>query len=310
MKKIIIGYHGFCMDGIGSLIVAQRKFGVENVFPVPLDHSKKDESFARLIKTIEENEGVVSSLAILDFAFDFDIMSEIEDICVERNLGLLLIDHHEGMKDEINKFINYSDRNGTEVIFDTGRSGAYLTWEYYFPSIPVPPLLCYIDDGDRYKFNLPSAREVCGTLVYLTGKTDYKELMTHLNKTMDELLTYAGPEYGFITEYVRKTVDLYTVGVRTQELEINGEKLSIILKPCDLAFSSLVGEAYYNIRTDVNAIVMYSGVGKEVNLSIRSGSTFHDGYAKKIAQYFGGNGHPNAAGCKLPRKQFVELFLK
>lgn len=310
MKKIIVGYHGFCMDGIGSLIVTQRKFGMENVIPVPLYHGKKDESFARLIKTIEENEGMVSSLAILDFAFNFDIMSEIEDICVERNLGFLLIDHHDGVKEDVEKLINYSDRKGTDIVFDAGRSGAYLTWEYYFPSIPVPPLLCYIDDGDRYKFNLPHSRNVCATLVYLTGKTDYEELMTHLDKPANELVEFAGPKYDFILEYVNKTVDLYTIGVRTQELEINGEKLSIILKPCDLSFSSLVGEAYYTIRTDVNAVVMYSGVGKEVEVSIRSGELFHNGCAQKIALHFGGNGHPNAAGCRLPREKFVELFLK
>lgn len=310
MKKIIVGYHGFCMDGIGSLAVMIHKWGKENVIPVPLDHAKKEDSFQRLMTTIEQNVGQISIVAILDFSFDFKLMSDIEDICEEHRLGFLLIDHHEGCRGDINQLEVYADRSGCSITFDPSRSGAYLTWEHYFPSIPVPPVLQYIDDGDRYQFQLPRSREVCGVLVFLTGKKDYDTLVEFLSLPMDSLLSFVDDDMKYVGEYMDKTVDLYTVGVKTQTLKIGEEEFSIILKPCDLAFASMVGEAYYNIRTDVHAVVMYTGLGQEVNVSVRSNGEFHCGAAVKIAQHFGGNGHPNAAGFRIHRKEFVELFLK
>lgn len=310
MKKIVVGYHGFCMDGIGSLAVMIHKFGKENVVPVALDHSKKEESFQRLLSTIEQNEGNISTVAVLDFSFDFELMSDVEDVCVEHHLSFVVIDHHSGVSDDMKMLEGYADRKGCTIVFDTGKSGAYLTWEHYFPSLPVPPVIKYIDDADRYQFVLPKSREVNGALVFLTGKKDYNVLEEFISLPMDSLLSFTGSEMAYVTEYMQKTVDLYTVGVRAQTLRLGDEEFTIILKPCDLAFSSMIGEAYYNIRIDAHAVVMYTGVGQEVSLSIRSNGKFHSGVAQKIAQHFGGNGHPNAAGCRLHRKHFCELFLR
>lgn len=310
MKKIVVGFHGFCMDGIGSLVAVIHKFGKDNVIPVPLHHSKKAESFQRLTDVIENNSHSVSSVAILDFSFDFDTMSELADQCEDLQLGLLVIDHHEGVFNELKMLMNYSDEQGTDIVIDASKSGALLTWDYYFPSKPVPAIFNYIDDADRWQWKLPNSRSINAVLVFLTGKTDYDKLHELMSLSQNEIQQFAGSDYAYIEEYMNKTTDLYTVGVKTQQLNIGNETIDIILKPCDLAFSSVVGEAYYNIRTDVHAVVMYSGVGQNVELSVRSNKQFYPNYARRIAQHFGGNGHPEAAGCRIPRKQFVELFLR
>ena len=75
---------------------------------------------------------------ILDFSYDRETMDHV----FEKVSKLVVIDHHETAKDNLN--------GASYAKFDMAKSGALLAWEYFFPNID-PPLVClFVDDYDLH----------------------------------------------------------------------------------------------------------------------------------------------------------------
>jgi oligoribonuclease NrnB/cAMP/cGMP phosphodiesterase (DHH superfamily) len=140
MKNIVILYHAKCADGFGSAYAAWKKFGDIAEYIAVRD------------RKVPPAELAEKDVYILDFSYPSEVFAEIE----HGAKSLTVIDHHKGVEKEVRALKNH--------VFDTGHSGAVLSWNYFHPSVPVPKLLAYIEDADIWKFELPHSREMSAAI--------------------------------------------------------------------------------------------------------------------------------------------------
>ena len=148
-KEIVILYHGGCPDGFGGAYAAWKKFG-DTAEYIPLQHDN-------IVP-----EGLAGRrLFFIDFCYPQNLMDEI----LKTAASVTVLDHHLGIKKVVESMPDH--------IFDEKRSGATIAWSYFFPNAPVPLLLKYVEDGDRYVFLLPESRAL---LAYIyTNRFSFEE---------------------------------------------------------------------------------------------------------------------------------------
>ncbi|MFI5305659.1 MAG: phosphoesterase, partial [Nitrospiria bacterium] len=59
---------------------------------------------------------------------------------------------------------------------------AYLAWEFFYPALPVPKMILYIQDKDLWKWKLPMSREVSAALH--AESYDFRKWLTILGPGM------------------------------------------------------------------------------------------------------------------------------
>lgn len=140
MNKIYVLYHDACTDGLGSKYAAWKKFGNSASYH-PVQYGKP-------IPDIEDQ----SEVYILDFSYPRDILEDLNKRCSK----VQVLDHHKTAEEAL--------RNLDFAFFDMKKSGAVLSWEYFHPNVPVPPLLLHIQDRDLWTWKKPGTREVLNAL--------------------------------------------------------------------------------------------------------------------------------------------------
>src|SRR3989344_7797730 len=130
-KDIVVIYHGECPDGFSAAWAAWKKFderadyfGANHGEPIP-------------------NGLINKEIYILDFSFPKEIMAEL----IKNNKKVIVIDHHKSAEESV-KMVH-------EYVYEMDRSGAILTWQYFYQDLSVPWLLRYIGDRDIWKLELP-----------------------------------------------------------------------------------------------------------------------------------------------------------
>lgn len=94
---------------------------------------------------------------ICDFSFPRQILLEMKS----KASALVVLDHHQTAKEDL---------EGLDFcIFDMGRSGAAITWDYFSFRDNILPverhwLVDYVQDRDLWHWKLPNSREVCDAI--------------------------------------------------------------------------------------------------------------------------------------------------
>ncbi|MDP4020753.1 MAG: hypothetical protein Q8P58_01800 [Candidatus Adlerbacteria bacterium] len=266
MKDIVILYHANCPDGFGGAYAAWKKFGNKAEY-IAVYHGDPPP------QGLEDKE-----VYIVDFSYPNGKLLEIE----KNAKRLVVLDHHEGVEEEVNKVREY--------VYDASRSGTGIAWEYFHPGVPLPRLLAYIQDADLWKFERPHAKEVAAFVSSL--KFDFK--------TFDPIVAKAETEEGFreivekgkaYREYFDYVCD--KIIEQAEEVEFDGYKIYAVSAP--RLFRSEVGNRLARMKGPF-AVVWYPHHSKW-HLSLRGDGSID---LSKLAQKYGGNGHPNAASIQLP----------
>ena len=155
MKTLII-YHNPCSDGMASACIAKRHIQEAILFPtnygedLPSDDLVKD-----------------ANLYLLDFSYKYDQVKHLASLAKK----IVIIDHHKTAEQELD---NIDKRLGeepdgpflcnVECIFDMNKSGAVLTWEYFFPKDEVPGIIKHIQDRDLWELKMPYTEEITAKL--------------------------------------------------------------------------------------------------------------------------------------------------
>lgn len=142
---IYVLYHSD-KDGQGAAYAAWKKFG-ETATYISVNYNQP----------IPEMENA-SYVYIVDFSYKKETLRELAN----RMRRVVVIDHHKSAKDELHPV--WQDITNLEVVFDVTKAGCTLTWEYFFPSQPIPALLMHIADRDLWKFELAGTKEIHETL--------------------------------------------------------------------------------------------------------------------------------------------------
>lgn len=266
MSTICI-YHHNCADGFAAAWVVRKFF------------KERGESVTFVPGRYQEPPPDVSGadVFIVDFSFKRPVLLDM----AQQAKTITIIDHHKTAKEDLLDGLP----NNVKAIFDMEHSGAMLTWKYFYTSEP-PELIRHIEDRDLWRFALPHTREILASVFSFPYDFDVWDGL------MERNTDYLRQEGEAIERNHFKSIHEF-IAATQHTVDIDGYSVPAINAP--YFFASDAG--HLMCRGQPFAVVYYDD-GKYRNFSLRSDDDGID--VSQIAKRFGGGGHRNAAGFKLP----------
>jgi oligoribonuclease NrnB/cAMP/cGMP phosphodiesterase (DHH superfamily) len=321
---VTVIYHADCLDGFGAAYAAWAYFGDAAIYR-PMHHG---EPWA-----LDEISG--HRIFILDFSLPPDSLESIARIAK----SVTQIDHHVSALNAWGDKLNHGNHGLRQyqhltlplfVAFDLDKSGARLAWEHFHPDTPTPLALRHIEDQDIWRFSLPNTRAFCRALRMLPfdfatwhqliidtpneSASRYLEAVTRGNAVESY---YQGEVMRLAESTLRMPALLRGDPIDALQAQRHGQRiiddgdLSWLAIPgiainANALFASDLGNALAEQSGSYGLIWQLSGDG-EVKASLRSKGKTLD--VATIATRYGGGGHTNAAGFRMPAQQFFSEVL-
>jgi uncharacterized protein len=265
-KEITVLYHGGCPDGFGAAYAAWKKFG-DTADYIPVRYQQP------VPPHLEKKE-----LYMLDFCYDKEIMDEL----LKKSKSLTVLDHHEGIREVVESLPNH--------VYDANRSGASIAWGYFHPDTPLPTFLKYVEDADLFRMVPDDERAI---ITYTYSQPWHFDIWdAHVRNIEDPAERSKMVERGTIYQEYFQLIAHQLAG--SAEL-VNFEGHTCYLVAGEKMFITALGDQLRQKHPPLALIVRAGASGLRV--SIRSDDTVN---AAKLAQKYGGNGHPNSAAFSLP----------
>lgn len=275
MANRIVIYHDNCLDGSAAAWCFVKKFG-EGVTLVKGHYGQHPPDVTD------------ADVYLVDFSYKRAVVASM----IEVARSVTLLDHHDTA---------LRDLEGLPGLIwesDIGRSGCTLAWDFLFPGECRPPVLDCIEDRDLWRFRLPHTRPVVAYVQ--AGDID------PLSLDFTTAMTAGWPSFfrmaeagGLLLKKHDKDVST-AVEQFTRWMEIDG--LSVPAVNCMPWMASDVAGWW---AKSVPFAAAYWDGARHRYFSLRSSSDpAHVGFSRnvgEIAASFGGGGHVNAAGFKVPR---------
>ena len=140
MPNLVI-YHKNCSDGFASAWSARQAFF----------ERKESAEYVPMLHADTPPDVTGKDVYICDIAFPRPILLELK----EKAKSLIVLDHHKTAEEDL-KGLDF-------CVFDMTRSGAAITWDYFFNENKPGFrhwLINYVQDRDLWKWELPGSREV------------------------------------------------------------------------------------------------------------------------------------------------------
>lgn len=277
MKTLCI-YHANCADGFGAAWVVRQALGAENV-----------EFHAGHYGTpAPDVEG--RDVIIVDFSYPYELLV----LLGHQARSILIIDHHKTAAEALARLqpapANFREwaistqRVGT--VFDMERSGAGLTWDYFNPGQPRPALINHIEDRDLWRFKLEGTREIQANL--FSYPYDF-EVWDALMRQPISAAIAAGT--AIERKHHKDVAEL-----------VAGSKRRILIAGHDVPVANLPyihsSDAGHLMAQGEPFAACYQDTTEHRYFSLRSSDEGLD--VGEIAKQYGGGGHRNAAGFKVP----------
>ncbi len=288
-SKVLCLYHDDCPDGLGAAWALSKRFPDAEFLPVRYNEPAPD--------VLDRD------VYIVDFCYPIE---ELRLMLVSA-ASLHVFDHHKGMDTTIAQFnLLVRDlglpRKDFCAIFDASRSGAKLTWEQLMPGQPVPQILEHISDRDLWAFELEDTKAVMAGLgtyemslrtwdaLFRWEPNDWNEPDGPHMAGVDMLEAEGRPILRKMQQDINR---IRALSERT--IELGGHTVPFINVPRTLISETLeqaaIGQPFavgYFDGPDYREFSLRSTKGEGINLI-------------ELAQSLGGNGHPHAAGFRVPR---------
>lgn len=271
-------YHGNCADGFGAAWVVRKALGADIGF-----HAAKHGEPAPNVTG--------KRVIIVDFAFDLETLTAMAEVAE----SVLVLDHHKSAQADLQNVpsagpsheLHEQTRDGRlHALFDMNRSGAGLAWDFFFPGQPRPALINHIEDRDLWRFKLAGTREVMANVFSYPQDFDVWDELFAVQ--VSSLLT----DGAAIERQRQKTVADLIRSTRRRMI-IGGHDVPVANIPgmfaSDAGSIMTVGEPFAACYCD--------GPGGR-SFSLRSTDDGLD--VSVIASQYGGGGHRNASGFRVP----------
>lgn len=309
---VVVVYHKkndlfHCVDGVVSAILAKKALAAKG----------KKVSF--LAGTYYNNPSLIERINKLSprrvLLLDYSI--PLADIKGLNTTGVTVCDHH---KDACERLIHTirAQRSLSQssphlvVRFNNNKSGARLTWEYFFPGTEPPALVEYVEDGDLFTFCLPHSE-----LIY----AGVHSLLSEPGMSLDEVEAMIEPAWWmsrrqFAEHFkglgkfanVERRKRILSAASKAKVMMIHGRKaVAVKVRDIDQDIVSALGKHLYSqdffIDNDLKFVALYHEEGDLCCVSLRS-----SGYnCLPVAKAYGGGGHEQACGFALAGK-FADHF--
>lgn len=305
-KNPLVIYHGNCADGFSAAWVfhhMQDKIETAFDFHAGVYGKTPPDCTDRVVY-------------LVDFSYKKEVVKEICKVAYK----VILIDHH---KTAVEDLAPLQDAESTEYqpnfewYVDMDRSGAMLAWDYWNnmeraapnclvtwsvhdPKYVRPPLLLdYVQDRDLWKFKLTSSREVSAALF------SHKYSFEMWDKLMlqSSVLGLASEGSAIERKHHKDIEELLNV---CQHMgRIGGYDVPVANLPYTLA-SDAGNKMAAGFEDGRLFAATYYDTGTDRVYSLRSCP--HGMDVSQIAASYGGGGHRNAAGFKIPLTQILKEF--
>lgn len=277
MKALCI-YHRGCADGFGAAWAVWKALGdaVEfypGVYGVaPPDVTGRD-------------------VILVDFSYKRPVM---EAMC-QSAASITLLDHHKTAAEELDSL---GDAPGIAIpVFvriDMEKSGAVLAWEHFHRGKAIPRLLQHVQDRDLWRFALSNTREIVACLFSHPFDFDqWDRLTAEIERDPTTILI----EGAAIERKLHKDI-AELLSASTRIMTIGGHRVPVANLP--FTFASDAGNLLC-LRSVDGTHPPFAGIyydrpsGRA--FSLRS---VGDLDVSEIAKKYGGGGHKNAAGFRVP----------
>jgi len=273
-------YHANCTDGFGAAFAMWLGFGDSNAkyYPIGLYDAFPSELLEKITKD--------DTVYVLDFCFDPETLEKIQ----ERS-NLQVIDHHEGNLSKLSKVKGF--------IHNTTKSGALLAYEYMeshkYYGDTNKTLFKYISDADLWTFSLPSSKAISAFL-----KSYPKDFSIYYNVLLLFQKHFGGCVFQgeAVIRKVNDNVSYACSNAYETTLEVNKAPIKVVATNATSDWSE-VGEELLKRHPNVDFSISYRYVKLASNVShweysIRSRQSSFS--CIDVAKFFGGSGHPTAAG--------------
>jgi uncharacterized protein len=320
---ITVIYHADCADGFGAAYAAWRHFGDAATYR-PMHHGQPWE--------MAEIAG--HAVYILDFSFSPDKLEEIASVAS----SVVQIDHHASARRPWAQHLAPA-ADGSEnyrhptlpltLCFNLDKSGARLAWEHFHPAQPVPLILRHIEDLDIWRYAMPGTRAVGRALRLLDFDFAVWDTLIHATPAPDspryKALVAEGEsiERFFQTEVARLSESRLVMPARLRgepldPLQALRHGLPTVVDDqrtwraidglainSNAMFASEVGDRLAE-QSGSFGLIWQLGADGQVKASLRARGNID---VAEIATHYGGGGHPNAAGFRMPLARFASEIL-
>jgi len=323
MVTTLVAYHADCLDGFGAAWSAWRVFGDAALYR-PLHHGER----------LAGEEIAGRDVYILDFSFapaELEAMTELAHSVTQ-------IDHHATAHSDWHgrlqdrgdgSEIHRDPQRSLTVIFALDRAGAMLAWAHFHHPAPPPLLLHHVEDLDLWRFALPGTRNFCRALrlqpfAFPTWERLAEELASPQTPAYLVFLERGAAVEQFYQNEVARLADpalstparlrgepVDAVQARRHGMptvgDDNGHWQAIegLAVNAGALFASELGHRLAE-RSGSFGLTWQLVADGQVKVSLRSQAPFNVG---DIARRYGGGGHPQAAGFRLPATQFFAEIL-
>lgn len=293
-RKTMCIYHGNCADGFGAAWVVRQALGADVEF-VPGVYGQ------------EPPDVTGKDVILVDFSYKLEVLVAMGG----KANSVIIIDHHKSAAEDLKAFLPFHAgieldaqdgallgwRSAHELMgklnlpavaccFDMNRSGAMLAWDHFFPGQEPPQLLRHIEDRDLWLFKLDGTREIQANL--FSYPYDF-EVWDRLMAADVQSLRSDGA--AIERKHHKDVAEL--VAVTKRRLLIGGHDVPAASLPY-----TLTSDAGHLMAQGEPFAACYWDTPDGRSFSLRSTDEGLD--VSEIAKQYGGGGHRNASGFRVP----------
>lgn len=303
-KQILVIYHGNCADGFTAAWAARKKFGDDA------------EYFAGVYQTTPP-DCAGRDVVLVDFSYKRDVMREIAKVA----RSVLVLDHHKSASEDLYQETRTDEAFATIVrmdgsdsrcwtweyfqscrqqdewegigkaiiycYFDMNKSGAGIAWDFFNPDVPRPALVNHVEDRDLWRFALNGTREIQAAVFSYEYTFDKWDWLAE-----EGIATLFMEGVAIERKHHKDVAEL--VAVCKRRLSIAGYAVPVASLPYTLTSDAghlmAQGEPFAACYWDTEDGRVFSLRSTDVGMDVSA-----------IAKLFGGGGHAQAAGFKVPR---------
>lgn len=275
-------YHGNCADGFTAAWAVREALGEANVdfYAGHYGHEPPDVTGRDVI--------------MVDFSYKRPVLEQM----AEQARSILILDHHksaaedlEGLPDAPDCWDDWLDfytptaHLAVAALFDMTRSGAGIAWDFFHDE-PRPPLIDHVEDRDLWHFALPGTREIQAAV--FAREYDFALWDELMDTPLEDLRREGEAIERKHHKDVRELVD-----VTMRWMTIGGHRVPVANLPY-----TLTSDAGHILAEGNPFGACYWDTPNGRTFSLRSTDDGED--VSRIAAHYGGGGHRNAAGFRMP----------
>jgi oligoribonuclease NrnB/cAMP/cGMP phosphodiesterase (DHH superfamily) len=270
-------FHSHCADGFGAAWVVRRALTTDVEFH-PASYGQ------------EPPDVTGRDVIMVDFSYKRPVIDAMARVAQ----SIFILDHHKTAAEDLSGFEKpqvpdyYRDAGSPgsiRAIFDMDRSGAGITWDFFFPDEHRLPLIDRLEDRDLWRFAFSDTRAVQANV--FSYPYDFE--------VWDRLMTTPLPSLRAEGEAIERKhhKDIAElVGATRRTMTIGGHRVPVANLPY-----TLTSDAGHLMAQGEPFAACYLDTPNGRTFSLRSTDAGID--VSEIAKAYGGGGHRNAAGFKM-----------